>query len=115
MTMGYKRELGMKVGFVDHHIRGEDGRMCFQLMQLGDVKQVRDRSVRVWTLPRTLDKEGGLIHSLFARVVLELSRIKDYFTKLAPHDVNTSENYEPEAIKRFKKYKSVHKQKEPSA
>jgi glycosyltransferase involved in cell wall biosynthesis len=113
MSMGYVRDLGLKAGFVDKHIRGEDGRMCFQLMQYGKVKAVRDNSVRVWTLPRTLDKEGGLIYSLFARVVLELSRVKDYFIKPPYHDVHTSSNYDPKIVRHFKKFKDTHKQKTP--
>src|SRR5690606_10883035 len=35
MSMGYVRELGMKVGFVEKDIRGEDGRLCFDLMSFG--------------------------------------------------------------------------------
>lgn len=112
MTMGYVKELGIKSGFVDRKIRGEDGRMCFQLMQHGKVHQVRDRSIRVWTFPRTLEKEPSLLYSFGARVMLELSRITDYFKKQAPHDVHTSKNYETKAVNYFKKYKSVHKEQE---
>jgi glycosyltransferase involved in cell wall biosynthesis len=115
MSMGYVKELGLKTGFVDRKIRGEDGRMCFELLQLGKVKQVRDRSIRVWTLPRTLDKEGNLFYSVFARFVLELSRIKDYFYKQPVHDTHTSENYDPALMRRLKKFKAVHKEKENEA
>jgi glycosyltransferase involved in cell wall biosynthesis len=111
MSMGYVKELGLKAGFVDHKIRGEDGRMCLLLMEYGEVKQVRDRSVRVWTLPRTLDKEASLGSALLARIVIELSRIKDYFSKQNPEDVKKLENYNPASLKYFKKYKSAHKEK----
>jgi len=111
--MGYVRELGLKHGFVERNIRGEDGRMCFQLMQHGKIVQIRDRSNRVWTFPRTLDKEPNLLYSIAARAMLEISRIPQYFYKQAPHDVNTSKNYDPKAMKIFKHYKSVHKAKEP--
>lgn len=113
MSMGYTKEFGLKVRFVDRKIRGEDGRMCFGLMQLGKVKQVRDSDIRVWTLPRTLDKEGNLFNAVLARATVELSRFRHYFTKHAPHDVHTSENYSTAALKHFKKYKQVHKDKEP--
>jgi glycosyltransferase involved in cell wall biosynthesis len=110
MSMGYVRELGLKAGFVDHKIRGEDGRMCLLLMQYGEVKQVRDRSARVWTLPRTLDKEASLGSALMARIVIELSRIKDYFSKQNPEDVKKLENYNPSSLKYFRKYKTAHKE-----
>lgn len=114
MSMGYIREHGIKVGFIDRNIRGEDGRMCFALMQHGRVKQLRDRSIRVWTFPRTLDKEGRLIYSLAARMAVELTRFRHYFTRQKPHDVHTSENYNPRTLKHFRRYKSVHKDKEPA-
>jgi glycosyltransferase involved in cell wall biosynthesis len=110
MSMGYVKELGLKIGFVDRKIRGEDGRMCFQLMRYGKIRQVRDRSIRVWTLPRTLDKEPGLIYSIMARVLIELSRVKHYFYTQAPHDVNNSKNYVPPTLKYFKKFKDIHKE-----
>src|SRR5690606_29321100 len=52
MCMGYVRELGLKVGFIDRKIRGEDGRMCFELAQLGRIVHVRSNDVVVWTFPR---------------------------------------------------------------
>src|SRR5690606_2814775 len=64
MSMGYVREYGLKAAFIDRNIRGEDGRMCFSLMQYGRVKQIRDTAVRVWTYPRTLDRDGRLIYAL---------------------------------------------------
>jgi glycosyltransferase involved in cell wall biosynthesis len=109
MSMGYVKDLGLKIGFVDKKIRGEDGRLCFQLMHLGKIKQVRDRSVRVWTYPRTLDKEPNLIYSVMARAAIELSRVKHYFYPQAPHDVNNSKNYIPTTLKYFGKYVDVHK------
>lgn len=113
MSMGYVKELGLKTGFVDRKIRGEDGRMCFQLMQYGKIRQVRDRSVRVWTLPRTLDKEGGLFYSFMARAAIELSRITHYFYPQARHDVNKTNSYTPGSLKYFKRFKDVHKQNDP--
>lgn len=113
MSMGYVKELGLKTKFVDRKIRGEDGRMCFQLMQYGKIRQVRDRSVRVWTLPRTLDKEGGLVYSIMARAAIELSRVTHYFYPQKRHDVNKTENYTPSTLKFFKKFTHLHKQSEP--
>lgn len=105
MSMGYIRELGLKIGFVERHIRGEDGRMCFDLMQLGKVKQVRSRAARVWTGSRTLDQEGSIFKAFFNRVIKEVSRAPFYFIKQAPHDTKTSENDEPSILKAFNKSK----------
>lgn len=112
MSMGYVKDLGLKNGFVDRKIRGEDGRMCFQLMRFGKIKRVRSTAVNVWTLPRTLDKEGNLMYSIMARAALEFSRFKDYFYKQPEHDPHTSHNYTPKTLKYFGKYNNVHKEQE---
>jgi glycosyltransferase involved in cell wall biosynthesis len=113
MSMGYVKDLGLRVGFVDRKIRGEDGRMCFQLQQFGKIRQVKDRSVRVWTLPRTLDKEGSLFYSFMARAAIEFSRITHYFYPQKRHDVNKTSNYTPSSLKYFKKFTELHKTSDP--
>jgi glycosyltransferase involved in cell wall biosynthesis len=110
MSMGYVKELGLKGGFIDKKIRGEDGRMCLYLMQYGKVTQVKNANVRVWTLPRTLDKESGLWYSLVARIVVELSRIKDYFSRQDPSESTKATSYNPKVLTHFKKFKEVHKE-----
>jgi glycosyltransferase involved in cell wall biosynthesis len=112
MSMGYIKDLGLKKGFIDRKIRGEDGRMCFDLMSYGKVKRVRSFANSVWTLPRTLDKEGGLIYSVFARFSLEMARFKDYFFQQKAHDTHTSDNFDPKSIQYLSKFKDVHKQPE---
>ena len=111
MSMGYVKEYGLKIGFVPKNIRGEDGRMCYDLMGYGKIVQLRGRRNRVWTMPRTLDKEKSLLTSLVARVTVELSRFSRNFYKIAPHDTKSSANYDPEALKYFKRYREVHKAK----
>ena len=106
MSMAYIRELGVKIGFVERHIRGEDGRMCFDLMQLGKVRQVRSRAARVWTGSRTLDQEGSIFKAFVTRVVKEISRAPFYFIKQAPHDTKTSENDDPSLLNAFKSKKT---------
>lgn len=103
MSMGYVKDMGLKVGFVPKQIRGEDGRLCFQLREMGKIKQVRDRSVIVWTLPRTLQKEGSLLSAFTRRALLELSRVQHYFYPQAPHDVTKTKNYDPTIVKYFRK------------
>lgn len=92
MSMGYLSELGLKVGFVDHNIRGEDGRLCFDLMSFGKIKQVKASNARVWTAPRTLQHEGGLLRVLVNRVKKETKRFTSLFSPLASHDTKTSKN-----------------------
>lgn len=104
MSMGYVKDLGLRVGFVNKDLRGEDGRLCLLLKNLGRIKQVRDRSIRVWTLPRTLDKEGSLMNNLLKRIVVECSRMKDYIIRKPTHQVYSTENYNPQAVTYLKKY-----------
>jgi glycosyltransferase involved in cell wall biosynthesis len=113
MSMGYVRELGLRKGFIDRNIRGEDGRMCFELMQFGRIVHMRAKAVTVWTFPRTLQKDGNLMHSIFNRVLIEFSRFKSYFLKLPVHDTHSSPNFTPAFLKYFKRYKEPKKEKEP--
>src|SRR5688572_23491920 len=90
MSMGFIKKLGLKEGFYNNNSRGEDGRMCFDLMKYGKVKQVRSNKSRVWTGPRTLKKDGSLANSFKIRILKELKRFSIYFTRrmkyLTPKD-----------------------------
>lgn len=92
MCMGYVRELGLKKGFIDKKIRGEDGRMCYELAQLGRIVRVRSSDVIVWTFPRTLQKDGSLMYSILNRAVVEFSRFRLYFNEQPSHDTHNSPN-----------------------
>lgn len=92
ISMGYVKDLGLKVGYVRHKIRGEDGRLCFDLMQYGKVKQVRAAAARAWTEPRTLQRDGSFNKALRSRIKIEASRFSSLFVSLAPHDTKTSKN-----------------------
>lgn len=92
MSMVYVRDLGLKIGFVGRHIRGEDGRMCFDLMKFGKVVQVRSSESRVWTQPRTLQIEGSFFRVLFNRLTKELKRLPTLFLKHPNHDTKLSSN-----------------------
>jgi glycosyltransferase involved in cell wall biosynthesis len=104
MSMGYIKELGLKKGFINRKIRGEDGRMCFELMQFGKVKRVRSNKITVWTFPRTLQKDGNLLHSIIKRAVVEVARFSSYFSKPPIHDTHTSQNFSPRKLKIFNKH-----------
>lgn len=103
MCMGYVRALGLQIGFIDRRIRGEDGRMCFELAQHGKIVRVRSREVVVWTFPRTLQKDGSLIHAILNRAVIEFARFRLYLHKQPAHDTHTSANFVPPSLKYFKK------------
>ena len=92
ISMGYVRKLGLQVGYVMHKIRGEDGRMCFDLMQFGKVKQVKSNAARAWTYPRTLQQSGSFGKALQSRIILEFGRFFTLFRKHPPHDTKTSSN-----------------------
>ncbi|HEX8334346.1 MAG TPA: glycosyltransferase family A protein [Segetibacter sp.] len=81
MSMGFIKEYGLKEGFYNNNTRGEDGRMCYDLMKYGKVKQVKSYKSRVWTGPRTLKKEGSLTRSFITRITKEFKRFPIYFGK----------------------------------
>jgi len=86
MSMGFIKEFGLKEGFYNNNTRGEDGRMCHDLMKYGSVQQVRSSRSRVWTGPRTLKKEGTLTSALKTRLVREIKHFSIYFhTKVKAH------------------------------
>lgn len=92
MSFGYVREQGLKVGYVMHKIRGEDGRMCFDLMQYGQVRQMKAGRARVWTGTRTLQKDGSFTQALASRIKIEIKRFTSLLQPQAPHDTKTSTN-----------------------
>lgn len=92
ISMGYHRELGLKVGYIDHNTRGDDGRLCFDLMKFGVVKEIKSESSRVWTRPRTLQRDGNFERALFNRLWVELKRIPSLFKPHKPHDTKLSSN-----------------------
>lgn len=92
ITMGLHREPALKIGYVMHMIRGEDGRMAFDLMKYGAIKQVKARDARVWTFPRTLRKDGSLLRAVWSRIVKEVKRLHTMFYPMPDHDTKTSAN-----------------------
>ncbi len=80
MSMGFVKEYGLKEGFYMNKTHGEDGRMCYDLMKYGKVKQIRSNKNRVWTGVRTLKKGGSFGHVLRVRIVKEIRRFSIYFT-----------------------------------
>ncbi len=92
ISMGYVKKYGLEVGFVNYQIRGEDGRLCFDLMKYGKIRQVKSDQARPWTPPRTLQLEGSFIKVLSKRIVKETRRFGSMFVPHPPHDTKTSKN-----------------------
>ena len=86
MSMGFVKEYGLKEGFYMNKTHGEDGRMCYDLMKYGKVKQIRSNSNRVWTGVRTLRKSGSFSQVMKTRIIKEVKRFSIYFnTKMKYH------------------------------
>ncbi|OLY91857.1 Glycosyl transferase family 2 [Cnuella takakiae] len=92
ISMGYVREYGLQVGYVMHKIWGDDGRLCFDLMQFGKVKQVKLDSARAWTGPRTLLRDGSFNKAIMVRIKKEVSRAFSMFKPHPHHDTKSSLN-----------------------
>ncbi len=92
ISMGFLKKQALQVGFVYKQIRGEDGRLCFDLMQFGKIRQVKSDKARPWTPPRTLQQEGSFFSVLSKRITLETKRFSSLFVPHPPHDTKTSEN-----------------------
>lgn len=92
ISMGYVKEAGLKAGYIMHNTRGEDGRLCFDMMSYGKVVQMKTRSARVWTGPRSLLRDGTIRQALSQRIRTEINRLTTYLIPLPPHDTKTSEN-----------------------
>jgi glycosyltransferase involved in cell wall biosynthesis len=92
ISMAYVKEYGLKVGYIMHNTRGDDGRLCFDLMQFGKVKPVRSNRARAWTAPRTLQRDGTFMQALISRIKLEFRNLFSLATPHKPHDTKTSKN-----------------------
>lgn len=79
LSMGYVKKYGLEAGFVNNAFRGNDGRLAYDLMAFGKIKQVRSNKSRVWTGPRTLQKDGSLSNALKKRILREVKRFTIYF------------------------------------
>lgn len=100
MSLGYIKELGLKEGFDMRNIRGEDGRLCFDLMKYGKIKAVNNPHSLIWTEERNFNKDGGFSKALKKRFLIETTRFLKYFKSPERHDTKTSKNTDlPKAFK----------------
>jgi glycosyltransferase involved in cell wall biosynthesis len=92
ISLGYIRELGLQVGYLDKNIRGFDGRLCFDLMKFGKVVAIRSSAAKAWTGTRALERDGSFLEAIVKRVLREIARLEDYFTRPKSHDTKQSVN-----------------------
>ena len=86
LSMGYIKELGLKVGFIKSNYRGEDGVLTYDLMKYGTVNQVKSKNAIIWTSPRTLQRNGTLLQALTSRIQREIFRFGEFFhTRMKSH------------------------------
>ena len=105
MTMGFVKEHGLKVGYVEANIRGEDGRLAFDLMKFGKIKGVLSNKSRVWTGTRTISQDGTLSNALKNRLAMALANLGALFSKQEDHDTRTSQNSSADYRENLKKIK----------
>jgi glycosyltransferase involved in cell wall biosynthesis len=86
LSMGYIKELGLRVGFIKSRFWGDDGALTYDLMKYGTVKQVKSSRAVIWTYPRTLQRDGTLFQAFKKRILRDLGRFGEFFTtKMKSH------------------------------
>jgi glycosyltransferase involved in cell wall biosynthesis len=88
ISMGFIKELGLKVGFIKTTFWGDDGQMCLGLMKYGKVKQVRSNKARAWTGTRSLQRDGNFYDALKKRLIKEAKRFLGNFNPQIPIEKN---------------------------
>lgn len=87
LSMGYVKEYGLKVGFIKTNFWGDDGRLCLGLMEYGKIKQMKANRARVWTGPRTLQRDGNFTQAISSRIKKEFKRITHHrYSKATEED-----------------------------
>lgn len=92
ISMGYLKKFGLKAGYVMVNVRGDDGRLAFDMMKYGSIKPVKSNSARPWTGPRTLARDGSFAKALANRLIIELKRSFQMLKAEKEHDTKTSKN-----------------------
>jgi glycosyltransferase involved in cell wall biosynthesis len=114
ISLGYIKELGLKVGHLDKNMRGFDGRLCFDIMKFGKVEMVRSTAAKAWTGTRALDRDGSFYDAVVKRVLREFARLDDYFTKPRPHNTKESANRDYSVKKSVESIKKKYNPFQPS-
>lgn len=92
ISMGYVKEFGLRAGYITKNVRGDDGRLAFDMMQYGKIAAVKSSGASPWTGPRTLDRDGSFAQAITIRIVREIKRSYKMLSKQKAHDTKTSTN-----------------------
>lgn len=81
----FRRQQGLDHGSYNHDALGsEDGEMAKRLQQIGKLCYCSDKGSRVWTSPRRLLTNGGLLAGSWRRIKKEVKRQGEYLTGNSP-------------------------------
>ncbi len=81
-NFGFRTEQGKEAGGFDtSRKRWSDGVLAYDLSQKGEIFTVKGPDTRVWTIPRRILADGGLIPGVWLRVKKELGQLGDYFLR----------------------------------
>ncbi|MDP4130756.1 MAG: glycosyltransferase family 2 protein [Bacteroidota bacterium] len=89
MTMGYRKDQALAVGFDMRNLRGDDGRMAYDLTRFGKIRQV---NAPVYTHVRTLRQDGRMFQVILKRLKRELPHLFSNISRQKGHDTKTSSN-----------------------
>jgi glycosyltransferase involved in cell wall biosynthesis len=86
MTLVVVSKLAKRFGFRRDIKSGEDGSLVLKLKEFGKVVFVHEKKAIVVTGWRTMEKDGGLTHTLFVRLKRHISKLSYYFTSAKNYD-----------------------------
>jgi glycosyltransferase involved in cell wall biosynthesis len=86
-NFAFRKEDGLKVGgFNTGRKFWSDGWMAMQLAEIGQIKLLKTENTKVWTVPRKMVKDGGIMRTIFKRLGREKTKITEYiFRKKVKH------------------------------
>src|SRR5450631_1516818 len=89
MSMGYRRDQALSVGFDLRNHRGDDGRMAYDLTKFGRIKMV---NAPIYTHVRTLKQDGSMLNVIIKRIRREMPNLFVNLSRQKDHDTKTSIN-----------------------
>lgn len=87
--MGFMREPALKIGYDYRDLRGEDGRLCFDLMSYGKIQFVSSINTKAWTY---FPQDKSLFKELINKLLLGAFNLFWFFKRRKAHDTKTSSN-----------------------
>lgn len=79
-NFAFRKEDALKVGgFNTGRKFWSDGWMAMKLEEIGEISLLKTDRTKVWTVPRKMLKDGGIIKTIFKRLDREKTKITEYF------------------------------------